>query len=227
MLEFHEWKHVFKLDPNKGISDKDLERICDSGTDGIIIGGSDGVTADNVLDLLVRVRRFAIPCALEVSSVEIIIPGFDYYFIPSILNSHSTDWMIGLHHKAVKEYGAIINWNEIVMEGYCVLNQNSKVATLTSAQTDLSEDDIIAYAEIAEKMFKLPIFYLEYSGSYGDVEVVREVSDVLQKTRLFYGGGIKTLEQAKEMAEFADTIVVGNIIYEDIEQALLTVKVKV
>ncbi|OIJ18653.1 geranylgeranylglyceryl/heptaprenylglyceryl phosphate synthase [Anaerobacillus alkalidiazotrophicus] len=226
MLEYHEWKHVFKLDPNKEISDKDLESICESGTDAIIIGGSDGLTEDNVLDLLMRVRRYSVPCALEVSSIETVTPGFDYYFIPSILNSSSTEWIIGLHHKAVKEFSAVMNWNEILMEGYCVLNPNSKVATLTEAKAKLTEEDVVAYAEMAEKMYKLPIFYLEYSGIYGDVEVVKEVSDVLEKTQLFYGGGIVTLEQAKEMAQYANTIVVGNIIYEDIKQALSTVRCK-
>jgi putative glycerol-1-phosphate prenyltransferase len=226
MLEYHEWKHVFKLDPNKEISDQNLERICESGTDGLIIGGSDGITEDNVLDLLMRIRRYSVPCALEVSSIETVTPGFDYYFIPSVLNSGSTAWITGLHHQAVKEFGAIMNWDEIVMEGYCVLNPDSKVAKLTDANTNISTEDIVAYAQMAEKMFKLPIFYIEYSGIYGDVEVVKEVSAVLETTQLFYGGGIATLEQARKMADYANTIVVGNIIYKDIEQALSTVKIK-
>jgi putative glycerol-1-phosphate prenyltransferase len=224
MLEYNEWKHVFKLDPNKDISDNDLEKICESGTDAVIIGGSDGITEDNILDLLMRVRRFSVPCALEVSSIETVTPGFDYYFIPSVLNSGAVEWITGLHHKAVKEFGAIMNWDEIIMEGYCVLNQNSKVASLTEANTNLAIDDVIAYAEMAEKMFKFPIFYIEYSGMFGEVELVKKVRNVLETTRLFYGGGISTVEQASQMAEYADTVVVGNIIYEDIESALKTVQ---
>lgn len=226
MLEYNEWKHVFKLDPNKEITDHDLERICDSGTDAIIVGGSDGVTEDNVLDLLVRVRRYSVPCALEVSSIETITPGFDYYFIPSVLNSGSVNWVTGLHHQAVKEFGAIMNWDEIIMEGYCILNGESKVASLTEANTDLHGDDVVAYAEMAEKMFKLPIFYVEYSGVFGDMEIVKEVSGALDETRLFYGGGITNIEQAKQVAQYADTVIVGNVIYEDIESALKTVKCK-
>lgn len=226
MLEYQQWKHVFKLDPNKEINDVDLERICESGTDGIIIGGSDGVTEDNVIDLLMRVRRYSVSCALEVSSIETVTPGFDYYLIPSVLNSNSTDWVTGLHHKAVKEFGAIMNWEEIVMEGYCVLNRDSKVARLTEANVEISVDDIVAYAVMAEKMFKFPIFYLEYSGMLGDVEVVQKVSQALEETQLFYGGGISSFEEAKQMAEHADTIVVGNLIYDDLKVALQTVKAK-
>jgi putative glycerol-1-phosphate prenyltransferase len=54
--------------------------------------------------------------------------------------------------------------------------------------------------------------------------VVSEVKKVLRETVLFYGGGISTLEQANQMAEHADVIVIGNAIYEDFDQALATVK---
>jgi putative glycerol-1-phosphate prenyltransferase len=77
---------------------------------------------------------------------------------------------------------------------------------------------------MAEKMFHLPIFYLEYSGKYGDPAVAAEVKKMLENTTLFYGGGISSVEQAAEMAKHADVIVVGNAIYENFDQALETVK---
>jgi putative glycerol-1-phosphate prenyltransferase len=224
MYDFHEWRHVFKLDPNKEISDEQLERICESGTDAVMVGGTDGVTLEKVLDLMARIRRYTVPCVLEVSSIDVVTPGFDLYFIPTILNSNDTKWITGLHHQAVNEFGEIMDWEEIVMEGYCILNEDCKAAKLTSANAHASTEEVKAYAMMAEKMFHLPIFYLEYSGRYGDVEVVAEVKKTLEETVLFYGGGISTLQQAAEMAEHADVIVVGNAIYDDIEQALATVK---
>ncbi|SDN20374.1 heptaprenylglyceryl phosphate synthase [Bacillus sp. OK048] len=224
MYDFREWRHVFKLDPNKEIADDKLEKICESGTDAIMVGGTDGVTLEKVLDLMARIRRYTVPCVLEVSSIETVTPGFDLYFIPTILNSNDTKWITGLHHQAVKEFGEIIDWEEIVMEGYCILNDECKAAKLTSANTVATIEDVKAYAMMAEKMFHLPIFYLEYSGKYGDVHVIREVKKVLEKTVLFYGGGISTIEQGTEMAEHADVIVVGNAIYDDFDQALATVK---
>lgn len=224
MYDVREWRHVFKLDPDKNISDNDIERICESGTDAIIVGGTDGITLEKVLNLMVRVRRYTVPCVLEVSSIESITPGFDLYLIPTVLNSQDVKWITGLHQEAVKEYGEIMNWEEILVQGYCVLNDDCKVAKLTNAKTDLTKEEVKAFAMMAEKMFHLPIFYLEYSGTYGDPEMISEVKQTLEHTTLFYGGGIETLEQAKEMATHADVIVVGNLIYNDIEAALKTVK---
>jgi heptaprenylglyceryl phosphate synthase len=227
MYDVREWRHVFKLDPNKGISDDQLERICESGTDAIIIGGTDGVTLEKILDLMARVRRYTVPCVLEISSIETVTPGFDLYFIPTVLNSRNPQWVIGLHQQAFKEYGELMNWDEVFFQGYCILNQECKAAKLTEANADLSKEDVIAYATVAEKMLHLPIFYLEYSGTYGDPTIVSEVRSKLENTVLFYGGGIASLEQAKEMAALANVIVVGNIIYEDLEKALQTVLIKV
>ena len=224
MYDFRQWRHVFKLDPNKDISDKDLEKICESGTDAIIVGGTDGVTIEGVLDLMSRVRRYTVPCILEVSDAEAITPGYDLYFIPTVLNSTNTKWVTGLHHEAVKEYGDIMDWDEILIEGYCILNGDCKAAQLTQAKTDLSVEDVRAYAMMAEKMFNLPIFYLEYSGTYGDPVLVQKVKETLEKTVLFYGGGIYSYEQALKMGKVADVIVVGNSIYENLEEALKTVK---
>lgn len=223
-MDFHTWRHVFKLDPAKPISDVQLERICESGTDAILIGGSDNVTLDNVLNLMGRLRRYGVPAVLEVSTIDSVAPGFDYYFIPTVLNSEDPRWIKGLHHEAIREFGEIMDWDELIPEGYCILNPACKAAELTQADTELSTEDVISYARMAEHFFRLPIFYLEYSGVYGDPELVAEVKDVLSKTRLFYGGGIDGAEKAAEMAGAAHTIVVGNIIYENIENAIATVQ---
>ncbi|PGL70855.1 heptaprenylglyceryl phosphate synthase [Bacillus sp. AFS055030] len=224
MYDYSQWNHIFKLDPNKEITDDDLEKICESGTDAILVGGTDGVTLDATISLLVRIRRYAVPCILEVSNLEAVTPGYDFYFIPTVLNSNDPKWIVGMHQQAMKEFAHLVHAEELVMEGYCILNENCKAAKQTSAVTDLSIEDIVAYAEVSEQLLKLPIFYLEYSGIYGSPQVVEEVSKVLNNTKLFYGGGISSAQQAIEMKQFADTIVVGNIIYDNLQEALLTVK---
>ncbi|SDH77382.1 putative glycerol-1-phosphate prenyltransferase [Alteribacillus persepolensis] len=223
MQAYTEWEHVFKLDPAKELSDEDLEAVCESGTDAVIVGGSDDVTLDNTLSLLARIRRYSVACTLEVSNLESITPGFDYFFIPTVLNAEDSRWITGLHRQALKEFGPIMNADEIITEGYCILNSESKAAKLTNADTNLDKDDVEAAAMLADTLFHLPIFYLEYSGMYGDKEFVKAAKLTLQHAQLFYGGGIETPEQAEEMAAYADTVVVGNVVYTDIKKALQTV----
>jgi phosphoglycerol geranylgeranyltransferase len=43
---------------------------------------------------------------------------------------------------------------------------------------------------------------------------VKSVSDVLDTSLLYYGGGINSAEKAAQMSKFADTIVVGNAVYD-------------
>lgn len=219
------WKHVFKLDPAKYISDEHLKRICTSGTDAVIVGGTDNVTFENVVDLFMRIQSYSLPCILEVSTLDAITIGFDYYFIPMVLNSREKKWMMDLHHEAIKQYRSLMDFENIVMEGYCILNEQAKAFKKTSCQR-LEDEDVLAYAYMAERIFKLPIFYLEYSGVYGRPELVHQVKQELDQTLLFYGGGISSREQAEEMYAFADVIVVGNVIYTNIEQALQTVPQK-
>lgn len=218
-----QWRHVFKLDPDREITDEELDQVCMSGTDAIIVGGSSGITYDNTVDLMSRVRRYELPCVLEVSDLEAVVPGFDGYLIPMVLNVTDSKWMIGHHQKAIERYGNLIPWDLLIAEGYIVLNANSTVARLTGADTDLTTGAAVAYAQAAERLLHLPIVYMEYSGTFGDMELVGETHRQLERAHLIYGGGIDDPEKAAQAAEVADTVVVGNIVYSDLNKALETV----
>ncbi|SFE26168.1 putative glycerol-1-phosphate prenyltransferase [Lentibacillus persicus] len=218
-----DWDHLFKLDPAKEISDEDLDAICESGTDAVIVGGTDDVTLDGVLDLLSRIRQHTVPCILEISNLESITPGFDFYFIPMVMNSSEKKWMMDIHHAAIKEYGDSIDWDKTVVEGYCIMNEDAKAFKKTNSVVP-DNDDVTAYAYMAEHIYHFPVFYMEYSGEYGDPELVKAVNEQLTDTKLVYGGGIEDNFKAREMKQNADTIVVGNLIYSDINKALKTVK---
>ncbi|WP_339298253.1 heptaprenylglyceryl phosphate synthase [Paenibacillus sp. FSL R5-0623] len=218
-----QWRHVFKLDPDREITDEELDLVCMSGTDAIIVGGSSGITYDNTVDLMSRVRRYELPCVLEVSDLEAVVPGFDGYLIPMVLNATDSKWMIGHHQQAIERYGYLIPWDLLIAEGYIVLNANSTVARLTGADTDLTTGAAVAYAQAAERLLNLPIVYMEYSGTFGDMELVSETHRQLERAHLIYGGGIDDPEKATRAAQVADTVVVGNIVYSDLNKALETV----
>ncbi|KUP23947.1 heptaprenylglyceryl phosphate synthase [Paenibacillus sp. DMB5] len=218
------WRHVFKLDPDRELGDRELDALCRSGTDAILVGGSTGVTYENTTALLTRLRRYELPCALEVSELEAAVPGFDVYMIPMVLNTPDTDWILGHHRRAIERFGSLIPWERVLTEGYIVLNEDSSVARLTNADSRLSGRSAAAYAEIADKLMGLPVVYLEYSGTFGNMDVVREVRESVEHSQLFYGGGITGVAEAEQAAALSDTVVVGNIIYRDVQQALLTVQ---
>lgn len=220
---FGAWRHVFKLDPDKAISDAALERVCCSGTDAIIVGGSSGITFDNTVELLSRIRRFELPCALEVTTEEAAVPGFDLYFVPMVLNTSDAGWITGRQAAAVQQFGTFIPWDSTAAEGYIILNGEATAAKLTGANASLDTAEVAALARVADRLMRLPIIYLEYSGKFGDMSLVRRVRSLLTQGRLFYGGGIASAEQAAVAAAAAHTIIVGNVVYEDLDAAIATV----
>jgi putative glycerol-1-phosphate prenyltransferase len=224
VIDFRGWRHTFKLDPDKPIDDEALEALCESGTDAVLVGGTYGVTYDNTLELMSRIRRYAVPVVLEISSLEAVVPGFDAYFVPLVLNAGDPDWLFAPHVAGLRDYGSYIHWEEIFAEGYLIGNPDASVARLTKAKPIADAEEAKAYARVAAKLCRLPIVYVEYSGTYGDPEIVRACKAGAEDAHLFYGGGIRTVEQAVEMAQIADTVVVGNIIYEDLKAALATVE---
>lgn len=217
------WRHVFKLDPDREIADGALEAICLSGTDAILVGGSSGLTRDNTRNLLARIRRFTLPCALELSDPEIGVPGFDGYFIPIVLNSARREWLIGHHVNAIRDFGRLLPWEIVVGEAYLVLHPDSVVARLTEAEADMAGEDALAYSQVADRLWHIPVLYVEYSGAFGDMALTRRIRDGLKQAHLFYGGGIDSPDKARQAAAAADTVVVGNAVYDNLAAALATV----
>lgn len=224
-MDFQTWRHVFKLDPNKQLDDSALAALVRSGTDAFLIGGTDGVDAENTFALYARLQGCGLPVALEMSHPEHAIRGFDHYFIPTVLNSGTVDWLVGHQMRAFERYGHLFDANNVTGQGYIVLNPEAKVAVVTEARATLTIEEVVAYAETGHHLFRLPSLYLEYSGTLGSPDVIKEVKMALPDAHVFYGGGIDGSDNARMMAEYADTIVVGNIIYDNIEGALATVQV--
>lgn len=214
---------MFKLDPDRSLDDDALSAVCLSGTDAIMVGGSSGITYNNTEELLERIRSFDTPCVQEVSDLQAVVPGFDLYMIPMVLNTENPDWLVGQQARALERYGDWIPWELLVPEGYIILNPNCTAAAVSEANSSLSITEATAYAQVADKLMQLPIVYLEYSGSFGDMELVANVHRVLGNARLFYGGGIKDAASASRAAAVCDTIIVGNAVYNDLQQALATV----
>ena len=95
-----------------------------------------------------------------------------------------------------------------------MLNPASSVGKVTKAVCDLQPEEVAAYTAVAEHYFHFPIVYIEYSGTFGNLEVVKAAAGAIDNAVLYYGGGINSPEKAAQMGKYADTIVVGNAVYD-------------
>ncbi|MCM3750311.1 heptaprenylglyceryl phosphate synthase [Paenibacillus pasadenensis] len=221
---FKQWRHVFKLDPDRPLGERELQAVLGSGTDAIMVGGSSGLTCGNTSELLERLSGCGIPLALEVTRPELALPGFDAYLIPMVLNTPDGEWITGRQAQALEQWGAFIPWEKTWAEGYLILNGDCEAAKVSGANAGLTELEAEAYARLADRLLRLPLLYVEYSGRFGDMRLLRRVKRSLNGAQLIYGGGIDSAQRAAEAAKIAATVVVGNIIYSDLEAALSTVQ---
>ena len=217
------WKHITKLDPDRKISAEGIKTVVESGTNAVMVSGTQGVTREKVQALVNALKDYDIPVVLEPSNPKsIVYNDIDYIFVPSVFNTNNARWINGLHKTWVK-YDNGLNWDIVVPEAYIILNPKCRAARVTKA-IPLKREDVIAAAVTAEQFFKFPIIYIEYSGVYGDPSLVADVKKALKYAHLIYGGGINSKERAEEMSKYA-TIVVGNTIYENGTKSLIeTVK---
>jgi phosphoglycerol geranylgeranyltransferase len=214
-MKWKDWVHVTKLDPDKQLNPGDIDAIAASGTDALMLSGTLNVTQENLAMLQKQLETYDLPLVMEPAGPEaVLMQGVDYVFVPSVMNTSDVTWIVGKHKAWVQMQKDRIPWEVIVPEAYIVLNPNSSVGKVTRAVCDLKPEEVAAYVTVADHYFHFPIVYIEYSGTYGNPAVMKAASDVLDQSILYYGGGINSAEKAAEMSKYADTIVVGNAVYD-------------
>ena len=160
-------------------------------------------------------KAYNLPLVMEPAGPEaVLMKEINYVFVPSVMNTTDVQWLVGKHRAWAQMAKGKIPWNVIVPEAYIVLNPNSSVGKVTKAVCDLKPEEVAAYTTVADHYFHFPIVYIEYSGTFGNPEIVKAASEAIDKSVLYYGGGINSAEKAAQMGKYADTIVVGNAVYD-------------
>lgn len=212
-VEPADWSHITKLDPDKVLSDEVVSGIADSGTDAVVVGGTQGVTREKARSFLRALDDADVPVVVEPSNPANVVRDGHDLLVPTVLNAGSVEWVVGAHKEWVRVEDGI-DWSRVHAEGYVVMNPDSAVGRVTEAATDIEPREVAAYATVAEEYFGLHVVYVEYSGTYGDPEVVRAASEAVETATLFYGGGVDSYDRAREMAAHADCVVVGDVAHE-------------
>ena len=242
-IEWGSIKHVTKVDPAKALP-PDLAILQE--TDLIIVGGSDNVTAENTRDTVTQLQDAvpSIPIfqepyhAAHVS--EETVTAVDRVSVPAVFNGdhqHFVSKHLAFFTEIGRKPDAITGVNlpvvgdvikskgreavrriadTILAEGYVIQNLESKAASLTGVDRRLSPAEVAGAALATETFYGFPIFYIEYSGTYGGPTDVEAAAMYLDDTILFYGGGITSREQTAEiLAAGADAVVVGDCFHDD------------
>jgi phosphoglycerol geranylgeranyltransferase len=215
--ERHCWDHIVKIDPDKTLVDGEtFEDVAATGTDAIEVGGTTGMTEEKMQRVVEACGKYDIPVYIEPSNPASVVHSdrHDGYLVPVVMNAGDVTWITGAHKEWIR-IDDEIDWSRTFTEAYIVLNPEASVATYTQANCDLDAEEVAAYAEAAEHLLGQEIVYVEYSGTLGDPEVVAAAADAIDDATLFYGGGIGDYESARTMAQYADTIVVGDLVHDE------------
>jgi phosphoglycerol geranylgeranyltransferase len=207
------WVHVTKLDPDKMLPAGAIAEIASSGTDALMLSGTLNVTAENMAALAKEARASGLPLIIEPAGPEAVLwDGVDLVFVPSVLNSADVQWIVGKHRSWIQRQQ--VQWEKVVPEAYIVLNPDSAVGKVTRSTCTLTGKEVASFAALADHYFHFPIVYIEYSGMYGNPAMVKAAAEAVESAVIYYGGGINSGEKASEMARYADTIVIGNAVYD-------------
>jgi len=79
MIDWKKWKHVTKLDPDKTITPGEIAAIVDSGTDALMVSGTQNITSDKVARLVGMLREYRIPKVLEPAGTNALRDDLDFY----------------------------------------------------------------------------------------------------------------------------------------------------
>nr|WP_049754124.1 heptaprenylglyceryl phosphate synthase [Heliomicrobium modesticaldum] len=213
-------KMILKLDPDRQLDDERLRVILRSDVDAIVVGGTQGITPEKVKVLLDRLQGFPREIILEVTDARCAAEGAHRFWVPVVLNSRDPHWIVRAHARAIGQWKDPHLTDRLLPVGYIVLNEESAVASLTVADTTLDDEELIGLCMVGHYLFRFPFIYIEYSGKWGCMDRLARIRGRVPQVPLVYGGGIRESWQARTAASLVDTVVVGNMLYENHAQEL-------
>lgn len=210
--------HMTLIDPEKQSPEgsADIARKAGKlGTDAIMVGGSTGVTQENLDSVVDHIKKAVrLPVIYFPSGANAIARRCDAIYFMSMLNSKNVKNITGEHSRGapmIRKLGI-----ETVSMGYVIVAPGMKVGEVGEADP-VQRDDIaraVGYALTAE-MFGMDLFYLEAgSGAPAPVppEMVKAVRDSVKMPILVGGGLTEPSHIPPLVAAGADIFVTGTLV---------------
>ncbi|MFA6804555.1 MAG: geranylgeranylglyceryl/heptaprenylglyceryl phosphate synthase [Candidatus Methanomethylophilaceae archaeon] len=224
--------HLTLIDPDKQTPEEAAEialKVRNAGTDAIMIGGSTGVTRENLDATAKAVKESAeLPTIYFPAGPQALSKEVDSIFFMSMVNSADPFYVIKAQAGAaayIKKLGI-----EPISMGYIIIAPGMKVGEVGKA--DLVQQDeydkAIGYA-LACEMLGMDFVYLE-AGSGADTPVPLAMITAVRQAisiPLIVGGGIRTPEAAKAARKAgANAVVTGTFVERCKDDELLKSVIK-
>ncbi|MBP1449939.1 MAG: geranylgeranylglyceryl/heptaprenylglyceryl phosphate synthase [Thermoproteus sp.] len=214
-------KHFTLIDPDKSADYLRIAKAAlDAGTDGILVGGSLGISAAEIDEAVKDIKSVAnVPIVLFPGSICQITPRADAILFLSVLNSQDPYFIIGAQLQGAVILAKHYPQLEVISTAYVIVGDGGAAGYVSMAKPiPLRRPDVaVAYA-LAARYIGFQALYLEAgSGAAEHVPpaMVRAVRGFLDRV-LIVGGGIRSGDAAREIArEKPNVIVTGTIAEEE------------
>lgn len=219
--------HFTLVDPDKTRPDEAkriIEIAKESGTDYILVGGSLGVSPDNTNAIVEVAKSLGMTAIIFPGALNNVSPKADAALFLNIINSDDP-----YYHGIAQVQGSIIVLTyglEPIPTCYVIVGYGGTAGYMARARpVPYEKPDLIAAHSLACAMMGSKIVYLE-AGSGAPRPVPAEAVSLSKafieaagiEALLVVGGGIRSAEVAKSLAEAgADGIVTGNVAEENPE----------
>jgi phosphoglycerol geranylgeranyltransferase len=209
--------HLTLLDPEEQKPEEAVliaKKAVLGGTDGIMLGGSTTDSAELDATAKALKENVNVPIILFPGNISGVSKYADAIFFMSLLNSSNPYWITGaqaLGAPIIKKMGI-----ETISMGYLVVEPGGTVGWVGDAKLipRIKHDLAAAYA-IAADFMGMKLLYLE-AGSGANQHIPEKMIQTVKKSTksiVIVGGGIRTGEDAANVAaEGADIIVTGTIV---------------
>ncbi len=210
--------HMTLIDPAKQppeTSRKIALAASNAGSDVIMVGGSTGITQDNLDRTVDNIKEACnLPVIYFPSGANAIARHADAIYFMSVLNSKNVKNVTGEHWKGapvIRKLGL-----ETISMGYVIIEPGMKVGEVGEADL-VKRDDIsraVGYG-IATELFGMEFLYLEAGSGAPEPVPIEMIKAVRQSIRipLIVGGGITSSDKASSVAKAgADIVVTGTLV---------------